>query len=43
MTNRQIGTKLFISERTAQNHVHHILTRLGYTSEARSPCGIRWR
>ena len=23
MTNRQIGTKLFISERTAQNHVQH--------------------
>lgn len=28
-TNRQIATALFISERTAQNHVQHILTKLG--------------
>lgn len=28
-TNREIATALFISERTAQNHVQHILTKLG--------------
>lgn len=28
-TNREIAAELFISERTAQNHVQHILTKLG--------------
>ncbi|MEZ5409007.1 MAG: LuxR C-terminal-related transcriptional regulator [Acidimicrobiales bacterium] len=28
-TNREIATALYISERTAQNHVQHILTKLG--------------
>lgn len=28
MTNKQIATALFISERTAENHVQHILTKL---------------
>lgn len=28
-TNREIATQLFISERTAGNHVQHILTKLG--------------
>ncbi|MBL7501281.1 AAA family ATPase [Frankia sp. CNm7] len=32
LTNRQIAAKLFISERTAQTHVQHILTRLGFSS-----------
>jgi DNA-binding CsgD family transcriptional regulator len=31
LTNRQIAGRLFISERTAQNHVQHILTKLGFT------------
>jgi DNA-binding CsgD family transcriptional regulator/tetratricopeptide (TPR) repeat protein len=29
LSNRQISDRLFISERTAQNHVQHILTKLG--------------
>jgi DNA-binding CsgD family transcriptional regulator len=29
LTNRQIGERLIISERTAQNHVQHVLTKLG--------------
>ena len=32
LTNRQIAERLFISERTAQNHVQHILTKLGFTT-----------
>jgi DNA-binding CsgD family transcriptional regulator len=29
LTNKQIGQNLYISERTAENHVQHILTKLG--------------
>jgi DNA-binding NarL/FixJ family response regulator len=29
LTNRQIGQTLYVSERTAENHVQHILTKLG--------------
>jgi DNA-binding NarL/FixJ family response regulator len=29
LTNKQIAGKLFISERTAENHVQHILIKLG--------------
>ena len=29
---RQIAQRLVISERTAQNHVQHILTKLGFTT-----------
>jgi DNA-binding CsgD family transcriptional regulator len=29
LTNKQIATELYLSERTAQNHVQHILTKLG--------------
>lgn len=32
MTNKAIAGKLVISERTAQGHVEHILTKLGFTS-----------
>jgi DNA-binding NarL/FixJ family response regulator len=28
-TNKEIATELYLSERTAQNHVQHILTKLG--------------
>ena len=28
LTNRQIAARLYLSERTAQNHVQHILTKL---------------
>ena len=34
LTNREIGQRLFISERTAQNHVQHILTKLDFTNRA---------
>jgi DNA-binding CsgD family transcriptional regulator len=34
LTNREIGQQLFISERTAQNHVQHVLTKLGFTNRA---------
>jgi DNA-binding CsgD family transcriptional regulator len=29
LTNKQIGRALYVSERTAENHVQHILTKLG--------------
>ncbi len=32
LTNRQIAQRLVISERTAQNHVQHILTKLGFAT-----------
>jgi DNA-binding CsgD family transcriptional regulator len=34
LTNRQIAQRLFISERTAQNHVQHILVKLGFSSRS---------
>ncbi|MFE3960908.1 protein kinase [Nocardia sp. NPDC059091] len=34
LTNKQIATRLVISQRTAQGHVEHILAKLGYTSRA---------
>jgi DNA-binding CsgD family transcriptional regulator len=34
MTNRQIAHRLVISERTAQNHVQHILTKLGFSTRS---------
>jgi len=32
LTNRQIAERLFVSERTAENHVQHILTKLGLSN-----------
>jgi DNA-binding NarL/FixJ family response regulator len=32
LTNRQIARRLVISERTAQNHVQHVLTKLGFST-----------
>ena len=32
MTNKQIADSLFVSGRTAQNHVQHILTKLDFTN-----------
>jgi DNA-binding CsgD family transcriptional regulator len=34
LTNRQIAARLVISDRTAGNHVAHILTKLGFTSRS---------
>lgn len=34
LTNRQIAKRLLISERTAQSHVQHILTKLGFSSRS---------
>ena len=31
LTNKQIGETLFVSERTAENHVQHILVKLGFS------------
>jgi DNA-binding CsgD family transcriptional regulator len=35
LSNRQIARRLRLSERTAENHVTHILTKLGFDSRAR--------
>lgn len=32
LTNKQIAAKLVISQRTAEGHAEHILTKLGFTS-----------
>ncbi|WP_433621992.1 protein kinase domain-containing protein [Nocardia sp. CA-120079] len=34
LSNKQIAAKLVISQRTAEGHVEHILTKLGFTSRA---------
>ncbi len=34
LTNREIATRLYTSERTAQNHVQHILTKLGLSNRS---------
>ena len=34
LTNKQIGTRLFISERTVDSHVRSILNKLGVNSRA---------
>lgn len=33
-SNREIATTLVLSERTAQNHVQHILTKLGFANRS---------
>ncbi|WP_433521443.1 response regulator transcription factor [Nocardia pseudovaccinii] len=34
LTNREIAARLVISPRTAERHVEHLLTKLGFTSRA---------
>jgi DNA-binding CsgD family transcriptional regulator len=34
LTNRQIAARLVISERTAENHVQHVLTKLGFAGRS---------
>ncbi|MGY4103875.1 helix-turn-helix domain-containing protein, partial [Nocardia sp. R16R-3T] len=40
LTNKQIAAKLVISPRTADGHVEHILTKLGFTSRAQMAAWI---
>jgi DNA-binding CsgD family transcriptional regulator len=34
LTNKQIGQALYVSQRTAENHVQHILTKLGFANRS---------
>jgi len=34
LTNKQIAQNLYVSERTAENHVQHILTKLGFSNRS---------
>jgi non-specific serine/threonine protein kinase len=34
LTNREIAERLVIGQRTAESHVEHILTKLGFTSRS---------
>ena len=34
LTNKEIGSRLFISERTVDSHVRSILNKLGFSSRA---------
>jgi DNA-binding CsgD family transcriptional regulator len=34
LTNKQIGQALYVSERTAENHVQHILVKLGFSNRS---------
>ncbi|WP_330249278.1 protein kinase [Nocardia sp. NBC_00565] len=43
LTNKQIAAKLVISPRTAQGHVEHILTKLGFTSRTQIAAWIAER
>ncbi|MEV5647395.1 helix-turn-helix transcriptional regulator [Nocardia sp. NPDC052254] len=40
LSNKQIATKLVISQRTAEGHVEHILGKLGFTSRAQIAASI---
>ena len=36
LTNKEISRKLSISESTAENHIHHIYTKLGISNRAQA-------
>ncbi len=42
-TNKEIAIQLFLSERTAQNHVQHILTKLGVANRTQVAASYRGR
>ena len=41
MTNREIASMLFLSERTAQNHVQHILNKLDLPNRSQIALWVR--
>jgi DNA-binding NarL/FixJ family response regulator len=41
MTNREIATRLYVSERTAQNHVQHILDKLNLPNRSQIAVWVR--
>ncbi len=41
LTNKQIGQTLFVSERTAENHVQHILLKLGFSNRSQVAAWLR--
>ncbi len=43
LTNRQIADALFLSERTAQTHVQHILTKLGFSRRSQIAAWVAGR
>jgi non-specific serine/threonine protein kinase len=43
LTNKEIATRLVISQRTAEGHVERILVKLGFTSRARVAAWITSR
>lgn len=43
LSNRAIAAALVISERTAQNHVQHVLTKLGFANRAQVAAWVAGR
>jgi DNA-binding NarL/FixJ family response regulator len=43
LTNREIASRLFVSERTAQNHVQHILDKLDLPNRSQIAVWVRGR
>ena len=47
MTNREIASRLYVAERTAQNHVQHILDKLDLANRSQIAVWVRaestWR
>ena len=41
LTNREIASRLFVSERTAQNHVQHILDKLALPNRSQIAVWVR--
>jgi DNA-binding NarL/FixJ family response regulator len=43
LTNREVASRLFLSERTAQNHVQHILDKLDLPNRSQIALWARGR